>query len=70
MALTLRPGARLLLIGGEPLPKPLQIWWNFVSVDKEAIRTAAADWESGHPRFGEVTGYQGPRLKAPPLTGL
>ncbi len=27
-------------------------------------------WESGHPRFGEVTGYQGPRLKAPPLTGL
>lgn len=70
VALTLRPGARLLLIGGEPLPKPLQIWWNFVSVDKEAIRTAAADWESGHPRFGEVTGYQGPRLKAPPLTGL
>ncbi|MFQ2761950.1 pirin family protein [Aeromonas caviae] len=68
--LTLRPGARLLLIGGEPLPRPLQIWWNFVSVDKEAIRTAAADWESGHPRFGEVTGYQGARLKAPPLTGL
>ncbi|WP_244086517.1 pirin family protein [Aeromonas caviae] len=70
VALTLRPGARLLLIGGEPLPRPLQIWWNFVNVDKEAIRTAAADWESGHPRFGEVTGYQGPRLKAPPLTGL
>ncbi|MGL6571002.1 pirin-like C-terminal cupin domain-containing protein [Aeromonas caviae] len=70
VVLTLRPGARLLLIGGEPLPRPLQIWWNFVSVDKEAIRTAAADWESGHPRFGEVTGYQGPRLKAPPLTGL
>lgn len=66
----LSPGARLLLIGGEPLPQPLQIWWNFVSFDREAIRTAARDWESGHPRFGEVVGYPGPRLIAPPLAGL
>ena len=68
--LTLAPGTRVLLIGGEPLAKPLQIWWNFVSFDREVIRTAAADWESGHPRFGEVVGYAGPRLSAPPLTGL
>jgi redox-sensitive bicupin YhaK (pirin superfamily) len=70
LAVTLNPGTRLLLIGGEPLTKPLQIWWNFVSFSPEAIRTAAADWESGHPRFGEVVGYVGPRLVAPPLAGL
>lgn len=70
LELTLRPGARLLLIGGEPLAQPLQIWWNFVSFDRQAIRTAAADWERGDPRFGEVRGYAGPRLKAPPLAGL
>ncbi|MCH7369968.1 pirin family protein [Aeromonas sp. MR16] len=66
----LAAGARVLLIGGEPLSQPLQIWWNFVSFDRETIRTAALDWESGHPRFGEVTGYPGPRLIAPPLAGL
>ncbi|MNC18290.1 Quercetin 2,3-dioxygenase [compost metagenome] len=70
LTVTLGPGTRLLLIGGEPLTKPLQIWWNFVSFSPEAIRTAAADWESGHPRFGEVVGYVGPRLVAPPLAGL
>jgi quercetin 2,3-dioxygenase len=67
---TLTKGARLLLIGGEPLAQPLQIWWNFVSFNRDAIRTAAQDWESGHPRFGEVVGYVGPRLIAPPLAGL
>ncbi|MGE6288752.1 pirin family protein [Aeromonas media] len=70
LRVTLNPDTRLLLIGGEPLAKPLQIWWNFVSFSPEAIRTAAADWESGHPRFGEVVGYVGPRLVAPPLAGL
>lgn len=70
LRVTLGPDTRLLLIGGEPLTKPLQIWWNFVSFSPEAIRTAAADWESGHPRFGEVVGYVGPRLVAPPLAGL
>ncbi|WP_421279788.1 pirin family protein [Aeromonas taiwanensis] len=70
VAVELSPGARVLLIGGEPLTQPLQIWWNFVSFDREAIRTAAADWERGDPRFGEVQGYAGPRLQAPPLAGI
>lgn len=70
LKVALGPDTRLLLIGGEPLAKPLQIWWNFVSFSPEAIRTAALDWESGHPRFGEVVGYVGPRLVAPPLAGL
>ncbi|MCS3458971.1 pirin family protein [Aeromonas sp. BIGb0445] len=68
--ISLSAGARLLLIGGEPLAKPLQIWWNFVSFDKEAIRIAAQDWQSGDPRFGEVAGYVGARLTAPSLAGL
>lgn len=70
VTLTLKAGARLLLIGGEPLAKPLQVWWNFVSFDKEAIRIAAQDWQSEDARFGEVVGYDGARLIAPPLAGL
>ncbi|MFM4719239.1 pirin family protein [Aeromonas bivalvium] len=70
LTLTLPAGARLLIIGGEPLPRPLQIWWNFVSFDQEAIRRAAQDWQSGAPRFGDVVGYHGPRLPAPPMAGL
>ncbi|MBV7597218.1 pirin family protein [Aeromonas sp. sia0103] len=66
----LAAGARLLLIGGEPLTQPLQIWWNFVSFDREEIRSAAEDWAHGHPRFGKVAGYPGPPLVAPPLVGL
>jgi redox-sensitive bicupin YhaK (pirin superfamily) len=62
-------GARLLLIGGPPFPEQILMWWNFVARTPEEIRIARDDWEA-HRRFGEVTGYDGPRLRAPDLMRL
>ncbi len=42
------------------------MWWNFVARTHEEIVDARADWEAGR-RFGEVRGYDGDRLAAPPL---
>lgn len=40
-----REGARLLLLGGEPLEGPRHIWWNFVSSSAERIEQAKRDWQ-------------------------
>jgi redox-sensitive bicupin YhaK (pirin superfamily) len=58
--------ARLLLLGGEPFGEPIFMWWNFVAHSAEEIDRARAD-RVNHPRFGEVVGFDGPRLEAPPL---
>ena len=46
-------GARLVLIGGEPLGRR-HIWWNFVSSRPERIVQAQDDWAAG--RFAPVPG--------------
>ena len=55
-AITLRSpgGARLMLLGGEPMDGPRHIWWNFVSSSKDRIEAAKDDWK--HARFGGVPG--------------
>lgn len=47
-------GARALLLGGEPLDGPRQIFWNFVSSSKERIEQAKRDWQER--RFPLVPG--------------
>jgi redox-sensitive bicupin YhaK (pirin superfamily) len=64
--ITARAGARLFLLGGEPLRETLLMWWNFVGRTPDDIATAARDWSSGQ-RFGQVAGYRGAPLTAPPL---
>jgi redox-sensitive bicupin YhaK (pirin superfamily) len=66
VAITARGGARLFLLGGEPLGETLLMWWNFVGRTPDDITTAARDWAHGQ-RFGEVHGYHGAPLPAPPL---
>ena len=66
IAITADAPARLLLLGGEPYTEPLFMWWNFVANSAEEIEKARADWEAGR-RFGEVRGFDGPRLPAPSL---
>lgn len=58
-------GTTLLLLGGVPLGEPLLMWWNFVTRTPHEMTAAVADWRDG--KFGEVGGYVGEPLKAPPL---
>lgn len=57
----------VMVLGGEPLGEPLLLWWNFVLRTGEEVEQAREEWESGSTRFGEVVGYSGKRLSAPPL---
>ena len=59
-------GSTLLLLGGAPLGEPLLMWWNFVGRTPEEIVTAARDWTQS-TRFGQVHGYHGRPLPAPPV---
>jgi redox-sensitive bicupin YhaK (pirin superfamily) len=67
LALRSGPGARMLLIGGEPFEEQLVMWWNFVGRDHDDIATARDQWARADPRFGTVQGYPGDRLPAPAL---
>jgi redox-sensitive bicupin YhaK (pirin superfamily) len=58
--------ARVLLLGGEPFTERLVMWWNFVARDHDEIVEARAAWAAGYG-FGEVHGYDGPALPAPPM---
>lgn len=60
----LAAGARLLLLGGEPMAEPPLLWWNFVARERDEITRATLDWNAGRA-FGEVRGYDGARLTAP-----
>ena len=44
--------AKLILLGGAPLPEPRYMWWNFVSSSKDRIEQAKADWKAGS--FGKI----------------
>ncbi|MFN8195659.1 MAG: pirin family protein [Nocardioidaceae bacterium] len=78
------PGARLLLLGGEPFDESIVMWWNFVGRSHEEIEGFRADWEeqihldgvlatTGHRvrpgRFGVVSDRLAP-IPAPALPGV
>ncbi|SDC98046.1 hypothetical protein SAMN05444678_107187 [Sphingomonas sp. YR710] len=52
IVLRAKGGARLMLVGGEPLPEKRNIYWNFVSSSAERIAQAKDDWR--HQRFAKV----------------
>ncbi len=67
-SLRLRAGsdARLMLIGGEPFTEQLVMWWNFVARDHDEVVRAREEWTHGGG-FGQVHGYDGPEIPAPPM---
>ncbi|NKQ54623.1 pirin family protein [Amycolatopsis sp. K13G38] len=60
--------ARAVLLGGEPFPEELVMWWNFVGRSHEEIAAARERWEDGG--FGVVAGHGGERIPAPALPGV
>ena len=66
-------GARVVLIGGEPLGEQIVMWWNFIGRTHEEIERYREQWQAeigGAPpeQFGSFP-YDGHPLPAPPLPG-
>lgn len=54
ITVTAQKPSRLMLLGGETLPGPRYIWWNFVASSKEKIEAAKEAWRQRdwtHGRF-------------------
>ncbi|MBL3698727.1 pirin family protein [Leucobacter luti] len=73
LRLTAGPGgARLMLLGGEPLGEQLIMWWNFVGRSHEEIVQARADWQArvAFAGVGDPSGDEAaaPAPAAPPVT--
>jgi quercetin 2,3-dioxygenase len=65
-------GGIALLLGGEPFGEQMVMWWNFIGRSHEEIVEQREAWngsgvEDVPERFGQVLGFDGPRLLAPPL---
>jgi redox-sensitive bicupin YhaK (pirin superfamily) len=58
---------RFFVVGGAPLGERLIMWWNFVARSADEIASARESWIARDDRFGEVRGYAGHPLPAPPL---
>ena len=59
-------GGRVVLLGGEPFPDRLAMFWNFVARTRDELEEAAGDWVHGAPRFGAVGGGL-PRMPVPSM---
>jgi quercetin 2,3-dioxygenase len=46
--------SRVMLLGGEPFPEPVLMWWNFVARSRDEIDAAYASWRDQDDRFGRV----------------
>lgn len=69
LSVQLDEGTELLLIGGEPFEDELILFWNFVGRTHEEVEEWVRDWNDNDAdsRFGEVRGYDGPRMLSPEL---
>jgi redox-sensitive bicupin YhaK (pirin superfamily) len=54
-----------LLLGGEPFPDALVMWWNYVGRSRDEISAAHAEWTERAARFGRVRSSLG-EIDAPP----
>jgi len=56
LAFTSDPGAKFVVFGGETLPEPTVIYWNFISETLSEAKQAMLDWEDG--KFPPVPKYK------------
>lgn len=59
------PDTTALVLGGEPIPEPLVMWWNFVVRTRAEASDAAEAWNRGDVRFGPEPPSPDPRATAP-----
>ena len=66
LALRADVDSSLMLLGGEPFAQEIVMWWNLIGRSGREIAEARRQWTDGE-RFGAVSGYDGPALRAPEL---
>jgi redox-sensitive bicupin YhaK (pirin superfamily) len=64
IALSAAEDARVLLLGGEPFPEQIRMWWNFVVRSRDELDAAYRAWQSREDRFGRLRSPL-PRMDAP-----
>jgi redox-sensitive bicupin YhaK (pirin superfamily) len=57
--------AGIVVVGGQPFPEQILMWWNFVGRTKDELTQASRDWNAAADYLGEVKGAQSERLVAP-----
>ncbi|HET6875830.1 MAG TPA: pirin family protein [Acidimicrobiales bacterium] len=55
---------RAILVGGEPFPEDVLMWWNFVARTADEVEAATRSWEDDDGRFGRVDSHLD-RIPAP-----
>jgi quercetin 2,3-dioxygenase len=65
----------LMLLGGAPFEEEIVMWWNFIGRSHDEVVEQRAAWNgpgvSWTPsRYGEVAGFDGDRLLAPPMPNV
>ena len=67
-------GARVLLIGGEPFPEEILMWWNFIGRSLEEIISMREKWQSsllaGSESYPAFTDSLGARIPAPEMPNI
>lgn len=62
--------AVMMLLGGEPFPEKILMWWNFIGRSHEEIALAREEWNARTDRFGEFEDQVGGWIPAPEMPNL
>ena len=54
LAFSTDAGATAMLLGGEPFPEEILMWWNFVARSTDEVDAGYASWAADDGRFGTV----------------
>ncbi|WP_091417398.1 pirin family protein [Friedmanniella luteola] len=60
-------GARVMLLGGEPFPEEIVLWWNFIGRSHAEVAGFRDAWERREARFPPVVERGERVMEAPPL---
>jgi len=65
----------VMLLGGVPFEEEIVMWWNFIGRSHEEVVAQRDDWNGDGlswrpPRYGQVEGFVGGRLLAPPMPNV
>jgi len=63
-------GAKFILLGGEPFPEDIVMWWNFIGRSNEEIVQMRTDWNNKTERFPAFEDRIHGRIPAPEMPNL